>query len=383
MSSVSPPSQSHRPSPRPRAGESIVIPIVAGIGNALLAVPMVRALKRARPEARITVLARIDAMGEVFRRLEEVSQTVITGTGPKGVLRMIAEARRRRPDVYLVPFPSNRWQYALLAATSRARQRILHSYPVGYWQALHFIGTRIPAVRGLHDVEQNLRLLGALGIDPPGAQPPIFPLDDNDRAAADALLARERIAAPFIAIHAGSARTILAAAKRWPPARYAELIGALPGVFGGQVVLLEGPDEAGVADEIRRAARAARAGATTLCLRGPLGESAAVLERAALYVGSDSGLGHLAAAVGTRAVTLFAPADPDRVCPYGNRDLVVQAPTSCAPCFLYPWQSARPKMRCRAPLCIESITVEQVLSAVRRARAAETPVEASINGARA
>ena len=108
-----------------------------------------------------------------------------------------------------------------------------------------------------------------------------------------------------------------------------------------------------------------------------------MLERAALYVGSDSGLGHLAAAVGTRAVTLFAPADPDRVCPYGNRDLVVQAPTACAPGFLYPWQSARPKMRCRAPLCIETITVDQVLTAVRRALGNETPVTVSVNGARA
>ena len=342
----------------------VVVPIVAGIGNALMAVPMVRALKRARPGARITVLARIDAMAEVFRRLEEVEETIVTGTGAPGVLRMIAEARRRHADAYLVPFPSNRWQYAMLAASSGARWRVLHGYAVGHGRAMHCVGTRVPAVRGSHDGEQNLRLLTALGIESPAIEGPVFPLREDERAAAAEMVAGIGVRGPFIAIHAGSARTILAAAKRWPTARYAELVRALQREFAGEVVLLEGPDEAGVADEIVHAGGAA----PVLRLAGPLGESAAVLARAALYVGSDSGLAHLSAAVGTRAVTLFAPAEPDRVCPWGNRDLVVQAPAPCAPCFLYPWHATKPKMRCRVPLCIERITIDAVLTAIRRAQ---------------
>jgi ADP-heptose:LPS heptosyltransferase len=102
-------------------------------------------------------------------------------------------------------------------------------------------------------------------------------------------------------------------------------------------------------------------------LTGPLGDAAAVLERAALYVGSDSGLAHLAAAVGRRAVTLFAPADPDRVCPFGNRELVVQPNRDCSPCFLYPWEATKPKMRCREPMCINFIEVEQVMARVKKA----------------
>jgi ADP-heptose:LPS heptosyltransferase len=107
-------------------------------------------------------------------------------------------------------------------------------------------------------------------------------------------------------------------------------------------------------------------------LDGPLGEAAALMERAELYVGTDSGLAHLAAAVGTPAVTIFAPADPDRVCPYGYRDLVVQPPPPCGPCFLYPWEAAYPKMRCHADhRCIERVTVESVMDAVHRALAAK------------
>ena len=345
------------------AAPRIVIPIVAGIGNALLAVPMVRRIKHAWPDARITILARIGPMAEVFQRLPEVDETVVTGKGVRGVARMIAESRKRRPDVFLVPFPSNRWQYSLLAATSGAKRRVLHGYPVGYWRALHFLpATRVPAVRGIHDVEQNLMLLTAIGIEPhefPHA--PAFPVSDEDRESVRSTLGS--IQQPPIVVHAGSAQTVLARAKRWPTARYRELIAALRREAGDRIVVVEGPDERGVADEIVGSTSDAR----VVRLDGPLGQAAALLERAELYVGTDSGLAHLAAAVGTPAVTIFAPADPDRVCPYGYRDLVVQPPPPCGPCFLYPWEATYPKMRSHGDhRCIEHVTVDAVMDAVRR-----------------
>jgi ADP-heptose:LPS heptosyltransferase len=342
----------------------IVIPIVAGIGNALLAVPMVRQLKRARPGSAITILARTEPMAEIFRRQSEVDEVLVTGKGVKGIWRNVAWSRRRKPDVYLVPFPSNRWQYSMLAAMSGARRKLLHAYPVGYWRAMHFIGDRVPAVRGIHDVHQNLKLLRALEIEPDLEDGPVFPLTDEDRARAGRLLQQVGLpedAAPMV-IHAGSAQTVLARAKRWPPERYAQLLQRLERELETTVLLVEGPDEAGVAAQISPSAK-------SLKLTGPLGEAGAVLERARLYVGSDSGLAHLAAAVGTPAVTLFAPADPDRVSPFGYRDMVVQAPQSCGPCFTYPWLTPYPSVRCHEPYCVDSITVEMVMAKVRHALA--------------
>src|SRR5438552_2463658 len=98
---------------------------------------MVRQLKRKLPEARITVVARIGAMAEVYRRLAEVDEAIVAGNGLKGLIRIIRATRRRKADVYLVPFPSNRWQYSILALTSGAKRRVLHGYPVGYWRAMH------------------------------------------------------------------------------------------------------------------------------------------------------------------------------------------------------------------------------------------------------
>lgn len=342
----------------------VVVPIVAGVGNALMSSPMVRQLKRHPGKPRILISAMIDAMAEPFRRMPEVDEVFVTGRGRKGVLRGISWTRQNRPDVYLVPFPSNRWQYNLLAAASGAKHVVMHSYPVGGLRTLSSLAgaTRLPAERGLHDVIQNLRLLPELGITPDETDRPRFLLEDADHDVAAELLGQ---LGAFIAVHAGSARTLLAKAKRWPPVRYAELINTLRNETSREVVLLEGPDEAGVADEITMHLPP-RATARVLKLSGSLGIAAAVLGRAALYVGSDSGLAHLAAAVDTPAVTLFAPADPDRVCPYGYRHLVVQPPRECSPCFLYPWEATKPKMRCREPMCISLIEVEQVMQAVRK-----------------
>jgi ADP-heptose:LPS heptosyltransferase len=350
----------------------IVIPIVAGIGNALLAVPMVRQIKRARPDARILIAARIEAMAEPFRRLPEVDEVIVTGKGAKNLLRTVAWTRQQHADVYLIPFPSNRWQYSMLALVSGAQRKVLHSYPIGVLSALGFLKfDRLPAVRGLHDVEQNVRLLTKLGIEPDPTERPVFPLTDSDRQQADELLRSAGVSGDFIAVHAGSAQTILAKAKRWPSEKYAEFLSRIENETGLRPLLLEGPDETGVAEEIL--SRMPPDGRPwVLRLRGNLGVAGAVLARATIYAGTDSGLAHLAAAVGKRAVTIFAPADPDRVCPAGNRDLVVQPNKSCCPCFQYPWDSTRPKMSCTDPMCINDVHVDDVLAAVKRAIAPQS-----------
>jgi ADP-heptose:LPS heptosyltransferase len=352
----------------------IVIPIVAGIGNAIMTVPMVRQLKRGLPHSHITIVARIPAMGQVFDRLPEVDELRIMRRGAIGYARgMFALHQPRRPDVVIVPFPSNRWQYVMLALASGARRRVMHRYPVGYVRALGLVpADRVPAVRGIHDVVQNLYLLRQLGLEPDINEAPSFPVTEDDRAAAARLFQQAGLDPDCrpIAIHPGSARTVLARAKRWPAASYAQLITRLQDSHAGRIVILEGPDEAGVGDEIARSLPAIRV--PILRLTGPLGDTAAVLERSQFCIGSDSGLGHLCAAVGTAPITLFAPADPDRVCPFGYRHLVIQPPGRACPCFLYPWDSPRPKMRCTDDACIRSLPVDLVLEKI--AKAAELTV---------
>jgi ADP-heptose:LPS heptosyltransferase len=339
-----------------------------------MAQPMVRQLKHKRPDAQVIILARIGAIADVFRCMPGPPvETIVTGHGYRAYAKMALVARRLRPDLLLIPFPSSRWHYAVLIALSGAKGAVLHGYPVGYWSGLHFLArgaTRVQARRGIHDVEQNLALLpAAFGFDPEPVQAPTFVLTDEHHRQAAARLGD--LPERPIVIHAGSANNLLAKSKRWSSEKYAKLIDAIGAELGAQrIVLVEGPDEAGVAQDILRHTPLTP---RVVKLSGPLTDAAALLERAAMYVGSDSGLAHLSAAVGTPPVTIFAPADPDRVSPFGYRHLVVQTPTSCSPCLQYPWNSTWPKVLCREPFCVQQVTVDAVLEKARSAMS-RTPV---------
>jgi len=341
----------------------------AGIGNALLAVPMVRQVKKLRPASRLTVLAGSGAIGEVFSRLGEVDEVIVCTGGTAGLIRAGHALRQRRCGVFLLPSPSRRWQYLLMAACVRARRTIMHAYTTRPSLARRVLGFETIAARqGLHDVRQNLLLLDAL--EPPGDivdqqdASPVFRLDSADHAAAAGLLKQAGLGGmrlrPII-VHAGSGATALAAAKRWPPAHCSRLLGALRQHTHRPVIVIEGPDEPGLADEVLACGPVKDA--SIIRLAGTLGTAAALIQRAALYIGSDSGLAHVAAAVGTPPVTLFGPADPDRMCPFGYRHLVVQARTrTCLACYGYPWRSRYPRIACGyAYACMRDITSEDIL----------------------
>ena len=353
------------------------------MGNGLMAQPTVRQLAAAHPQAELRVFARNGSIAGVFDRLPEVASVEVFGNEARQFGRLLQAIRRFRADLCVIPYPSNRWQYSLLARACGARRTIVHRYRVGRRRSPGRSVETVEAVLGRHDVLSNLDLLRPLGTEPDETMRPAFPLDAEEVARArlrvedpqlsgldKSLVAQEVAAGPrpavgavgICAIHAGSGNTIFALSKRWPPEQWAALLPRLRDELNVAPILLEGPEDAGVGELIR-----SHVEVPVLQLAGPLAEAAAVLAACDLYVGSDSGLAHLAAAVGTPPVTLFGPARPDEVCPFGYRDLVVQTPAACAPCFLYPQESTSPRVACRPPYCIGQIAPDRVLDAARLA----------------
>ena len=332
---------------------------MAGIGNALLARPMVRQLVAGLPGVgggEVHLVSRNKAMLDVFAGCGAASSGLVS-LKPTRLHAAASTMRGFRAEAVVLPFPANRWQYRVLARAAmpgRGARVVAHRYPVGRWSALGFLANdTVEAEEGLHDVEQNLNLLRAFGIEPV-VEPPR--LDVEPDVAAVRALELER---PVV-VHAGCGATVLAKAKRWPPARFAAVIGELRAA-GNEVLLIEGPDEPGVAAEMNAHLDMP---CPALPLTGTILESAAVLAACKLYVGTDSGLAHLAAAVGTPPVTIFTVADPARVCPFGYGDLVVRptdypGPFPDAP---YPMAATRPKATYAEPYAIEYVTVGSVVA---------------------
>jgi ADP-heptose:LPS heptosyltransferase len=227
-----------------------------------------------------------------------------------------AELRRERFDVAL-DFHSNlRSSIAVLASGARLR----YGFGKGHcYERSHLLRNRnvIPSSPRLHKVEKDFELVRALGIDPAGARP-VVPISAAARENAARFFA-ERFpgGARVVAFHPGaSAHT---AGKVWPTGHYAELARGLA-ARGVTPVATWGPGERPLVEDIVERARALGATVTAGPETSSLLDLAAVFERCAAVVGADTGPLHLAAAIGTNVVGLYAPKDPLIYGPWCARD---------------------------------------------------------------
>jgi len=212
-------------------------------------------------------------------------------------------------------------------------------------------------------LQQPLRELGIA----PGTDYPALHLTPADRQAAASWWSEHHLPDRGVAaIHPGSGSP----AKNWPAERFAALAGHLQRGRGAHVLVLAGPADDAALDGVRRAVSGAALpprGQAPLALQNlPLPLLAAILSRCQLYVGNDSGVSHLAAAVGVPTVAIFGPTDPGVWAPRGPAVRIVRAPVPCAPCPPPQRQS------CPQRACLDSVPVQTLLEAV--ATLADHPV---------
>jgi heptosyltransferase-3 len=132
---------------------------------------------------------------------------------------------------------------------------------------------------------------------------------------------------------------------------------------GLRVALIGGDGDRAAAEAVAHAVEALGGEAPPARVGGmSLGEVAGLLSQAALLLGADSGLLHVAAAMGTPVVGLYGPTDPAAWAPVGGRVLPVRSPVACSPCL---YQAGRPPLRvaCAEPFCMHAIPSRSVIEA--------------------
>jgi len=261
--------------------------------------------------------------------------------------RVVRELRRERYDLAV---DLQRIQKSALLARLSGAPRVL-GYDRGRAKEASWLWTkeRLPAGELRRPmVEHYLEFARHLGL-PPSPPRHLFPADPAAERWAEARLA-ELGGAP-IALNVSASKP----ANRWAPERFGELARALAAEGAGPLCFTGGPGDRAAAERAR-----ALAGPHVRDLVGAtsLRELLALLARARLFVGCDTGPMHLAAAVGTPVVALFGPADEARTGPWGSGHRVVRTLPPCAPCN---------RKTCDQPrhACMEDLTVAQVLEAVR------------------
>jgi heptosyltransferase II len=335
----------------------ILIRATNWVGDAIMALPALRAVRAKFPEAKIAIVAR-PYVADIYRGqgiCDELIPYDPNGEhrGWKGRELLAGKLRSQKFDVALLL--QNAFDAAWLAWRANIPQRI------GYARdARSFLLTKaIPVPRAgeipPHEKFYYLELLRRAGwIDALQDDRHIalqVPEAARERAEQTLCEAGARTGAFRIAIGAGAS---YGSAKCWPPDRFAKALNEILSGGDADVILFGTPGEAtvssAIAGELRRAP-------VDLTGKTQIADLPALLSQCHLFLGNDSGAMHVAAAVGLPVVAVFGPTDPDGTAPVTPRASIVQQKPYCSPCFL---------RRCPTDhRCMKAVTPEMVALALR------------------
>jgi len=302
------------------------------IGDVVFTTPAVHALRTRFPQARLTYLVEPAAAPVVAHNphIDELL-TLPRARGVGGWLSDLALGRRLRARRYDVAIDFHGGPRAsLLTWLSGAPTRIGYDVAGRAWMYTHRIA-RPRELRRRHSVENQWDLLAPLGIGAPDrtAFPVEMRADPTVAAAVDDRLARAGVtrAHRLIVIHVSAGNPF----RRWPLDHFVAVARALmSGDAGRRVIVTSGPSERDAAARVIDGSGAVACGEFTLA------ELRALLDRAALYIGGDSGPLHVAATTGVPIVGLYGPTLPERSAPWRDarfRTASVDAGAlPCRPC---------------------------------------------------
>ncbi len=362
----------------------ILVIKLAGIGDLLLATPALRALRETYPQARIDLLVTPDSAGllndwDVINRVIVLDKYLFDHAlqmlkNPRNLRQLVPlwqDLRSGDYDAVLLlhhlTLPFGRLKHQLLMRATGAKWRAGLDNGHGW-----FLNVRVKdaGFGAMHEAEYNLAVAAAVGATTHDKRLTL-PLSEKAYAQAWQLLyeqeSPEAITRPTIAMHPGSGS--YSTARRWAPERFAQLADTLFADVGGQLLLLGGPEEAELHQQIMGMLQSAIP-VRSFAGKGTIQVTAAVLEQVDLFVGNDSALVHVAVALGTPTVAIFGLTNHKAWGPFTagapeRQAVVVRLDLPCMPCFYRGHDLGTPQ-GCATRDCLALLGVDPVATAARR-----------------
>ena len=304
------------------------------MGDCLLLTSPVRALKEEFPDFRISVVAE-SRFAPCFDGNPDFAE-VISLKKKSSAARLLL--RRFRAVINLHGGPTS-FAYSCLAWGNR----------IGVEQYQYrrlYNGLVPPSEPHIHSVDATMSTFRWLGLQRTEEAPPLrYEIHSHESEKMRAAMRGRR----YVVIHPGALLTT----KRWETGKFAQVAQALQ-ADGFTIALTAGPGEEPLVIEV-----AQHVPGSSMLLGLTIPELGELIRGAQLYIGNDSGPMHLASAVGTKIVVPWGSSDSRTWRPWGVSSRVVQNPFECNPCPGYHCLVAN------TPLCIESVTTEQVIGAAR------------------
>ena len=349
------------PRRRPLDAKRVCIYRIGNIGDTACAIPAMHAIRRAYPSAHLALVTSPGKAGSVGARelldgvswLDEVvvyhSEDIATA---RGRLELIRNLRARQFDVWIeLPVVaaslSTLFRNLMVARSAGVRWGFGWRYEPRFAAPAQALFNNFP-----DEVERLLEVVRAAGFSVDDADFPLELGDSNRRTVTDLL---DQAGMKQGELMIGFAPGAKLEPNRWPADRFIE-VGKGLAARGYRIVVLGGSSDAPMCERI---AKAIGRNAASLAGKTTIRDSCEVLARCAMLICNDSGVQHLASAVGTPCVSLFTRREfPGMWWPHGPEHEVLMKDVECHTCFLdaCPYDNK----------CIKAIGVDEVIAATAR-----------------
>jgi ADP-heptose:LPS heptosyltransferase len=352
----------------------ILVIAMSGIGDTLIATPLLHELRANFPDAQIDVLVMHAPAKDLLEgnpHINRVHQKSIFKDGKLRMLPFLWKLRGERYDLSLNAHTQGRLAYRGVAALAGAKRRVGHAYDNTGWLDRHwFMHAMVPEDYTVHSIENNNRLLPLIGAKPMLAshEMELFLTPAEENFAREFVAAHHLESRRVLGIHIGSGATKNLMLKRWPLPNYIELLRRLTTTHSQLAVLMFGGAEE------REPHAQIRAEIPSNSMFFPetrnFRQAAALLKHCHAFLSVDTALMHLAAAmkVPNQIVIEAMTLNPTNY-PYGNDFKIVRNPIVNGRNLDYYRYDGKPVQGTDAELiaAMASVKVEDVYRAVTEA----------------
>lgn len=308
----------------------ILVISIAGIGDTLLATPLIHELRSNFPEAQIDALVRWPGALDFLAgnpHLTAVHQKDFVKAGKLATLKFLLSLRKQDYDVSINTHPQSRREYRVIARIIGARKCISHVYECSGALDRLLVSQTLEQDYERHSIEQNLDVLALLGGAPklPSHEMEIY-LTGAELAWADEFISANKLAGrKILGVHVGSGSTKNLVLKRWPLDNYLALFKKMKSSRPDLTVMLfGGPDEE---NDFQRILAEFTMPFALRAITKNFRQAAALLKRCDAFLSVDTVLMHLAAAMKVpRQFVIEAPTLNATNLPYGNKFTLIRNP---------------------------------------------------------
>ena len=301
------------------------------IGDTVMMLPSLMALKKNFPHAQITVLAKPWVI-PLLKDHPSVNKTMIFSkngsvlSSLRELLRIISWLRSERFDMAVLF--QNAFEAAFLAYAGKITYRIGYTTDGRGFLLTHKV-KRDRHILSVHQVEYFLNLIEAMNCHVEERKPLLYVNEEDSRASSLMLSSRGIEDRSFIiGINPGAE---YGSAKRWPEERFAVVGKWAAERWNAKVVIFGSSSETEISAKVASLMRPANS--VNLCGHTTLGQAMALIKRCNFYLTNDSGLMHIAAAFNIPLVAIFGPTDHVVTSPVSNNARIIRHSIDCSPCL--------------------------------------------------